>query len=142
VIVPVGIFLSSLLGVVASAAGLRGKVRVWADARLRERFHGDFRRLMDYAWMAGRLRQGFNQAIPVLALSLFLPVTALGTGWLMWFGAAHPNNPPTLPYVVGFCLLFGGPLAMIPVYGFLSSRTIAQTPADCWPPLDSGGREW
>ena len=38
------------------------------------------------------------------------------------------------PFRCGLWLRGADPLAMIPLYGFLSSRIIARTPGDCWPP--------
>ena len=129
-----GLLTSTLIGIVALAATLRARVRVWVHPSVRGRCHGDFRRLAEYvASSVPYSSRPFNHAIPVLALSLFLPVLGAGTALLIATFALHPSDPPTVPCVIGFCLLTVGPLAMIPVYCYLSSRIIAKTPLDCWP---------
>jgi hypothetical protein len=56
--------------------------------------------------------------------------------WLIVAGAANdrPNDVRTVTALIEVFSLLVGPLAMIPLYVFLSSRIIARTPADCWPP--------
>ena len=148
-IVPTGACLCTLIGMVSIVVALRGKVRVWAHPSLRQRCHGDFNRLRDYARprrsspnrpindvAALRALGPFNHVIFVVAISLLLVPACLGTGYMMWYGYNHPKDAQNMPLAIGFSLVFGGPLAMIPVYAFLSSRIIARVPAECWPPTD------
>jgi len=132
-IMAVGVSLSTLIGIIAIALALRGKVRVWVHPGLRQRCHGEYAYVAECA-LSYRYRQ-MNHAVSVLALSVLFPLAAAGTGLLMWLGYNHPNNnAPAVLNLIGFLLLLAGPLAMIPVYLFLSSRIIARVPADCWPP--------
>jgi hypothetical protein len=131
-IMGVGVSLSTLIGIIAIALALRGRVRVWVHPSLRQRCRGEFGYVAEYV-LTYRNRQ-MNHAVSVVALSVLFPLAAAGTGLLMWLGYNHPNNDaPAVLNLIGFLLLMAGPLAMIPVYVFLSSRVIARTPLDCWP---------
>jgi hypothetical protein len=126
-----GVCLSTVIGIIAVTFALYGKVRIWAHPGVRERCRGDFSRVGN----PGRVYHGFNHAVFVVAMALFFPFLATGIGLLIW-GAANdrPNEVRTVTALIEVFFLLVGPLAMIPVYAFLSSRIIARTPADCWPP--------
>lgn len=120
-----GSCLTVLAGIAGLASALRGRARVWVDPALRDACRGDFNRIVDLP----RYYVRFNQASIVLIASLLLPVIGLA----ITIGDAANKENELLSWV-GIVILFFGQLAMIPVYAILSSRIIAHTPAECWPP--------
>lgn len=128
----VGVVTSTLLGYRAIYAAMRHRVRVWVHPRLRDKVDGDLR----HAGQLTTREAGFNHAIFVVATTMFFPVVAIVTGLLIAVTATPEKNQDlTIGYVlVG--LMFGAPVALIPVYVWLSSRIIARTPQECWADLD------
>jgi hypothetical protein len=125
------ILSTAITGIVAIVLAVRNGTRVWVHPGIRDVCRGDFNRLMSFCLCY----MGLNRAMFVVVLSLFFPVVIMGTGLLIWAAcddAAAVRT--TVTTIVGFGILLGGPLAMIPVYAFFSSRIIAKTPSDCWPP--------
>jgi hypothetical protein len=125
-----GIVLNTLLGVVAIYAALRHKIRVWVHPHLRTAVHGDLR-LTD---RLGPLQIGFNHAIFVVATALAFPLVVVAALSIAIFTVGmNRNQVETVPVMVfEFVLLFGGPIALIPCYAWLSSRIIARSPLECW----------
>jgi len=137
VIVFGGVLRSVLLGVIGIASALFRRVRVFVIPNICSLCHGQFQATSTVASQ----RHRFNHAIFIVATSLVLPVVATGVGLLVAFSFANPNKFPVVPAVAGFGLIGLGPFAMIPVYGYCSSRIIARTPRECWEPDVSHGAE-
>ena len=77
------------------------------------------------------LYSGFNHAIFVVGTALAFPVIAVSAmGIAILTVGMDRKQIETVPImVVEFAVIFGGPLAMIPCYAWLSSRIIARGPA-------------
>ena len=126
-----GLCLSTVIGIVSVVLAMRSRMRVWVHPNVRERCRGDFSTIRQY----GRSYPGLNQAMFVVSTSLVLPAVVLGMVFLACTTVgAQPNDPLTAWGVLVILLVFVCPAAMIPLYAFVSSRVIARTPADCWPP--------
>jgi bifunctional DNase/RNase/predicted permease len=128
-----GTVLNTLLGLAAVGAALRGRVRVWVHPRLRAAARGNL-------GVAARLSPrvaGFNHAVFVIATALVFPPIIAGTiGLAVFTVGQNCNQGESIARIIGgLVVLFGGPLAMIPCYAWLSSRIIARSPRECWPEL-------
>ncbi len=123
------VVLCTLLGLVSLILAVRYRVRVWVHPRIRRTFE----RIPESVLGIDGTYHGFNQAIFVVATSVVFPMVAFGSGALILLLAdATPNQVSVIPTLVALAVVFAGPLAMIPVYGWLSSRIIARHPAECW----------
>lgn len=125
-----GIVLNTLLGLAAICAALVYRIRVWVHPRLHAATSGDLRLVTRLS----RLQSGFNHAIFVVATTLVFPAVLLGAfGLAILTVGKNPNEVESVPVMVfGFAAIFGGPIAMIPCYAWLSSRIIACSPQECW----------
>ncbi len=128
-----GVVLNTLLGLGSIYAALRCKIRVWVHPRLRTAVHGDLRLVAQI----GPFRRDFNHAIFVVATALVFPLVGAGAlGLAALTVGKNPGEVGTVgAAIVALVLLFGGPLAMIPCYAWLSSRIIARSPQECWPAM-------
>ncbi|MHB1038196.1 MAG: hypothetical protein ACYC35_27190 [Pirellulales bacterium] len=128
-----GVVLNTLVGLGAIYAALVSKIHVWVHPRLRAATHGDLR------LVAGLMphKSGFNHAIFVVATALVFPLVGAGAlGLAILTVGKNPNNLDTIPAMfLAFGMMFGGPLAMIPCYAWLSSRIIARSPHEGWPEM-------
>jgi hypothetical protein len=125
-----GVILNTILGIGATWAALTCKVRVWVHPRLHAMTRGDLR----LATTLGPFASGFNHAIFVVATALVFPVIFAGAaGVAIMTVGRNANQLETLPVIVcEFVAFFGGPIAAIPAYVWLSSRIIARSPRECW----------
>jgi hypothetical protein len=124
-----GVVLCTAVGMIAIAGAIRGKVRVWVHPNVREMCGGDFNRL----GYCDPHRRRFNYAIFVTGTSLATLPAATG---MVILGLC---NPAIVPAAIGLFLVAAAPYGMIVVYALLSSRIIAQSPAECWPPSVAAG---
>jgi hypothetical protein len=125
-----GILASVLFGVIGIVAALVRRVRVFVIPNIYCLCGGEFPMIA----AVGGKRLRFNHAIFIVATSLVLPTIVAGTGLLMALGFSNPNHLPVLLGLLGFGLMMIGPIAMIPLYGYCSSRIIARSPGECWAP--------
>ena len=116
-VLAVGVSLTTLVGLAATMAAAVTGVRVWVHPRLRELVHGE---LENAAHVAPN--DYFNHAVFVVATSIGLPATSLSALLII-----NPRSG-----VVTATVLIGGALFSIVCYCWLSLRTIAQHPSDCW----------
>jgi len=125
-----GVTLCTLVGLLAIGTALKHQIRVWVHPRL-------------YDFLDAKLTQttkrrrpwyGVNHAIFVVATTLFFPYLATVTGLLIVAAgnAGARDEDPTAGLIVAG-LLVAGPLALLPVYIWLSSRVIARSPYESWP---------
>jgi hypothetical protein len=124
------IALTVVVGLVAIVSAVRSRTRVWVHPGIRRMCNVDFGRIGSCI----PSHRFLNRAVFVLGVSLLFPIAFAGTALLIWMACVDPVAPPLVPTILGFILLLGGPLAMIPVYACLSSRIVAQSPSECWPP--------
>lgn len=124
----IGLFATTLLGIVAVAISVARRVPVFVIPTLYGRCGGDFS-LVNPTSIS---RRYFNYAVFVLTLSVFVPALLIGT--IVAAVIANSALAPTLKVFTLVPILLGL-VAAIPVYGFLSSRIIAPTPIHCWPDL-------
>jgi hypothetical protein len=135
---------TTLVGLLATFLAYVNRIRVWVHPGLRSKLRGRLASVarLEVAGNSSAKRAavlwtrhaGFNHAIFVLAISLIFPVAALGCGALIFMiSDSAPNDISVFQVVTTMTLVFGGPLAMIPVYALLSARIIAPHPRDCWP---------
>ena len=127
-----GITVNTLIGLGAIYAALAYKVRVWVHPHLRGAVCGDLRlaaRLISY-------RTGFNRAIFVVATALLFPLEGMGAVLLaVTTVGENPADRATASAVfVVLAAMLVGPMVAIPCYAWLSSRIIARSPQECWPP--------
>jgi hypothetical protein len=119
VVLTSGVVLTTVLGLIAIFAAAVNAKRVWIHPKLRQKTRND---LLNIAALPGQIE--FNYAIFVLATSLAFPVLAFSC--LLLIDPASDVLAPVL-------LLFGVCISVV-VYCWLSSRIIAQHPAECWGP--------
>lgn len=125
-----GAVLTSLIGAVAVILAVARGVRVWVGTDIRSVWRGDY----PPAALHDRRGTGYNHAAFVVITALVFPFLAVGCVLLAVFDPnVNPNQAGIVSEVLGLTMLFAGPMAMIPVYAFLSHRIIAQSPAACWP---------
>lgn len=132
--------LTAIIGIVAVISAIRHRMRIWVHPDIREKCGSDFCRVGESrAYVLGKrivYSNGFNHAVFVLAISLFLP--AICVLMLLLFCSfevnAAPNRNLTTADILRLVTFFGVIFAIIPAYAFLSHRVIAQTPTECWPP--------
>jgi hypothetical protein len=126
-----GATLNTIIGITATIAALRHRVRVWV--------HPQLGRSMEYQYrLFGVVKlfyRRFNHAIFVVGTALVLPPVIIGCFLLAVMTVGNNANqvPDATEIIVTLGVLFGGPLAMIPCYARLSSRIIARSPQECWP---------
>ncbi|MGD0383445.1 MAG: hypothetical protein ABSA77_07995, partial [Thermoguttaceae bacterium] len=127
----VGIVINTLVGICAIVAAVFYKIRVWVHPHLRTILHDD----LNYVSMLRLPNYGFNHAIFVIATALVSPLAVIGTVcmMIMTVGKTIQECSSVSGIILGFFVIFGGPLAMIPCYAWLSSRIIARNPQECWP---------
>jgi hypothetical protein len=126
-----GVVFNTLVGIGATIAAVAYNIRVWVHPGLRSMVQDDLS-------MVTRLnppRCGFNHAIFVVATALVFPILCIGTVCLLvaTVGKGRNEVESTSAILFVFATMFGGPIAMIPCYAWLSSRIIARTPQQCWP---------
>lgn len=126
-----GVAFNTLVGLGATIAAVFHKIRVWVHPSLRSMTHNELS-------MVTSLRPaqcGFNHAIVVVATALVFPLLCIGTACLLvaTVGKARNEVESVSEGLLVFTTMFGGPIAMIPCYAWLSQRIIAQTPQQCWP---------
>jgi hypothetical protein len=131
------ICLTSLLGLVAVASALRGRVRVWVHPSVREACHSDFARLGEIGGVnvpnLGAYHGGFNHAEYVVALSLIVPAVITATAVLICSTLNQPRDQVlTLREGLLTSLPFTASLAMIPIWIMISRKVVARAPAECW----------
>ena len=130
-----GVALSTVLGLVATVAALVTRTRVWINPNLRALLEdGD-------PEDAGR-RVGRNHAVAVVGTALVVPMIA-ACGAVLVAKTADGRPPAEFEGVASvvstLLLVFGGLLAMIPLYAWVSARVLARTPRECWPPDGKSG---
>jgi hypothetical protein len=127
-----GIAINALVGPGAICAALRCHVRVWVHPRLRTALHGDLGSVTEIDVS----QAGFNHAVLVVATALAFPALAGGAiGLIALTAGKAPDEIDTAATVVLMLVAFvGGPVATIACYAWLSSRVIARSPRECWPP--------
>ena len=131
-----GVCLSTAVGIVAVGSALRGRVRVWVHANIRDNCNGDFNRVGDAGgYFIGNARafyHGFNHAIFIVGTSVAVPIVVCATALLAWSTArGQPPDAGTWLELLGLFASF--PVAVV-VYAVVADRIIARTPAECWPP--------
>lgn len=126
-----GVVFNTLVGIGATIAAVSYKVRVWVHPRLRSMVQDD----LNMVTSLPPARCGFNHAIFVVATALVFPVLCIGTACLLiaTVGKGRNEVESVSAILLVFATMFGGPIAMIPCYAWLSSRIIARTPQQCWP---------
>lgn len=127
-----GLLLNSLIGVAAVVAALVCKVRVCVQSDLRTAMHGD----LSAAVLFGPRRNSTNLGFIVVATAVVFPLAIAGAivfAIVTWDRNANAAVN-TVEVVVGLFASFAVPLAAIPLLGWLSSRIIARSPQECWPP--------
>lgn len=126
-----GVAFNTLVGLCATFAAVFYGIRVWVHPRLRTVLHND----LSVVTRLHPVRSGFNHAIFVVATALVFPLLCTGTLCLIVATVGkNRNEVSTLPAILfTLAVMFGGPIAMIPCYAWLSSRIIATTPQQCWP---------
>jgi hypothetical protein len=135
-----GVSLNTLIGLGAIFAAVKFHIRVWVHPRIQiPCFDSEPETACESeSTRAQDLRQfGFNHAVFVVATAITLPVVALGCGTLAGLltgEAADQVSPVTM--MIGAGILIGGTVALIPFYGWLSSRIVAGNPQECWPAGD------
>lgn len=123
------VVLCTLLGLASLVLAVRYRIRVWVHPRIRRTFE----RFPKSVLGIDGTHHGFNQAIFVVATSVVFPLVAGGSvALIVLLADSTPNQVSVVPTLVAFAVAFAGPLAMIPVYGWLSSRIIARHPSECW----------
>jgi hypothetical protein len=112
-----GLSLTTIAGLAATLAAAMTDIRVWVHPRLRELVQGELKN-------AVHLAPGlyFNHAVFVVATSIGLPATSL---------SALLITTPRSGAVTATAII-GGAMTAIICYWWLSSRMIAQDPAECW----------
>jgi len=143
------VVLSTIVGILAVALAVRGKVRVWVHPSVREKCGGDFSRLGEirgwYTGNPGTFYGGFNHAIFILIAAVFFPLPLAGTVLFVCKSMILPFRPALDAFdILVVCSILIGPLVAIPAYVFLTSRIIARTPTECWTPGEEGreGGKW
>jgi hypothetical protein len=126
-----GITLNTFIGIIASIAAVRYRIRVWVHPRLRMTTAYDSRLFSIFRLVYRR----FNHAIFVVGTTVVFPPVILGIilAAVLTCGNTANHIPTTTELIVLNAILWGGPLAMIPCYMWLSSRIIARNPRECWP---------
>ena len=124
----VGIVINTLIGICAIFAAVYYKIRIWVHPLLRNMLHEDLNTIALLRFPC----YGFNHAIFVIATALVSPLAVLGTICMMILtvGKNVQECSSISGIIFGFFVIFGGPLAMIPCYAWLSSRIIARNPQD------------
>lgn len=131
-----GVVFNTLVGIGATVAAVFYKIRVWVHPCLRSMVQNELRMVTGLH----PARCGFNHAIFVVATALVFPVLCIGTTCLLiaTVGKGRNEVESTAASLLVFATMFGGPIAMIPCYAWLSSRIIARTPQQCWPQDTTG----
>ncbi len=125
-----GVCLCTVAGVLAIRTALKRQIRVWVHPRLYDFLDTN----LSQTTKRGRPWYGVNHAIFVVATTLFFPYLATVTGMLIVVaGNAGARDADITAGLILTGLLVAGPLALLPVYIWLSSRVIAQSPHECWP---------
>jgi hypothetical protein len=126
-----GIVLNTLIGLIAIFAAIHYKIRVWIQPHIRTILHDDLR----YASILKLHYYGFNHAIFVVGTALLFPIVIFTViCFALLTTGQNANHVPTeSELIIGMSILFGGPIAMIACYIWLSSRIIARNPQECWP---------
>ena len=126
-----GTVCNTIVGLIAICAALFFEIRVWVHPRLRKQVQGD----LSLAAKLEPRQSGFNCAIFVVGTALVFPPIIADVIYFAVQTIDRKVNAPVNASHLMFMLLvlFGGPLAMIPCYAWLSSRIIARSPRECWP---------
>ncbi len=110
--------ISSLFGIASILAALKNRIRVWVHPGLQDISDGSPNLVACYETDDDE----FNYAIFVVATSLAFPLFAIGCATLV----KNPTEAKAL------AVLLGGSLVTVISYAWLSSRVIANYPAECW----------
>jgi hypothetical protein len=126
-----GVVFNTFVGIGATTTALFHKIPVWVHPHLRSMVHNELSMVTNLH----PARCGFNHAIFVVATTLVFPLLCIGTACLLVATVGKGRNDVESVPAILFTLVttFGGPIAMIPCYAWLSSRIIARTPQQCWP---------
>lgn len=122
--------LCLLLGYIAIAIAIVFSVRVWLHPDIRD----DLVAEPELRATTNNDDQRLNRAFPIVAANVISPPCILATITMTLALIWNANAPNEALAWVSICMLFGGPLAAIPIYVWLSRRILARKPADCWPP--------
>jgi len=124
-----GVVFNTLIGLGATCAALVHGTRVWVHPNLRRAVRGDFRLLAGLGAMAS----GLNHAIFVVVTAMMFPLMGGCTLGLVIMAIAGKDKENVMAMIAALLGIFIGPIALIPCYGWVSSRIIARSPKECWP---------
>jgi hypothetical protein len=127
------VVLNTLIGLGATFAAKKHGIRVWVHPRLKTQCDG----LSESITPLELRHYGVNHAIFVVATSIMFPVVSMACGALVHLMAEGPNEAPPASAWVALGLTLGGPIGLIPVYAWVSSKIVARTPQECWPMIEA-----
>ncbi|HEY4311455.1 MAG TPA: hypothetical protein VGN12_18550 [Pirellulales bacterium] len=130
----IGLGASTILGIVGISCAVHRHVRVFVLPAICKESGSEFSRIAEAVAGYG----GFNHAIFVLASSLFVPILVLGGALsIAGINVENPRQTDAPLAMVGLGIIALGPVAAIPALIWLSHRSVARTPADCWARYES-----
>lgn len=124
-----GVVATTIVGLWAIRAAIKSKLKVWVHPKIKTFADDEFENLSnDSIYVASQ----FNYAIFVVATAVVFPLLFAFCFTVLTFLVQPPfgfiDN-----VVVPIVFLFVLPLSLLILYGYFSSRIVAQRPSECWP---------
>jgi hypothetical protein len=134
-----GVILHSVIGIIGVAAALRCRVRVWVQSNLRRALRGDLaqasrmgRVIRPHPLRSRAVTYQTNLGVILVVTAMMVPVTIVAATVLVL--AVTLGRPSNIEMIIALILFWCGLIAAILSCGWLSSRVVARSPRECWPP--------